>query len=102
VLHGIEEVMHADDCVILVQPFAAEIDRYQKVLAAGVGLRVVAIAQEETPFPTFRLPACLGFDRYLQLMAGWRLLTAAGQLRGIDIDRTARARKVGNAVDAPA
>jgi hypothetical protein len=31
-------------------------------------------------------------------MAGWRLLAAAGQWRGVDIDKTVRARKVGNAV----
>ncbi len=100
VLHGIEEVMAADDCVILIEPFAAEIDRYQSVLQDGVGLKVIAIASFATPFPTLQIPRCAGFDGYLQLMAAWRLLTAAGQLRGIDIDKTLRARKVGNAVEA--
>lgn len=97
VLHGIEEVMTVGDCVVLVEPFAAEMERYQNVLS-GIGVSVVAIAQDETPFPTLRLPQAAGFDNYLQLMAGWCLLTAAGQLRGVDLDRTLRARKVGNAV----
>lgn len=99
VLHGIEEVMRADDCVILVDPFETEIDRYQKVLCDGVGLTVIAIASFDTPFPTLRVPCVDGFNGYLQLMAGWRLLTAAGLTRGIDIDKTIRARKIGNAVE---
>jgi glucosamine--fructose-6-phosphate aminotransferase (isomerizing) len=98
VLHGIEEVMQPQDCVVLVEPFKAEMARYQTVLEKGVGLSVIAIAAQETPFPTLRIPACDGFDNYLQLMAGWRLLAAAGQWRGVDIDKTVRARKVGNAV----
>lgn len=99
VLHGIEEVMTQDDCVLLVEPFPAEMDRYRSVLEQGVGLKVIAISSEDTPFPTIRIPRLDGFDGYLQLAAGWSLLAAAGQLRGVDLDKTARARKVGNAVD---
>lgn len=98
VLHGIEEVMQPEDCVILIAPYPAEMERYANVLTKGIGLRVIAISAEETPFPTIRIPSLDGFDHYLQLLAGWTLLTAAGQRRGIDIDKTIRARKVGNAV----
>lgn len=98
ILHGIEEVMTPQDCIILIAPFAAEMDRYQSVLRDGVGASVIAISPDETPFPTIRIPQMDGFDSYFQLMAAWRLLTAAGQIRGIDIDKTLRARKVGNAV----
>jgi glucosamine--fructose-6-phosphate aminotransferase (isomerizing) len=100
VLHGIEEVMTAQEVVLLVEPYGAEIDRYQKVLRDGVGMQVLAIASFDTPFPTLRVPVSANFSGYLQLMAGWRLLAAAGILRGVDLDKTVRARKVGNAVDA--
>ena len=100
VLHGIEEVMRADEVVVLIEPYEQEIERYQKVLRDGVGLQVLAIASFDTPFATFRIPASKNFGGYLQLMAGWRLLAAAGVLRGIDLDKTVRARKVGNAVDS--
>lgn len=99
VLHGIEEVMTAQDVVLLVEPYGAEIDRYKKVLRDGVGMQVLAIASFDTPFPTLRIPASANFGGYLQLMAGWRLLAAAGILRSVDLDKTVRARKVGNAVD---
>ena len=99
VLHGIEEVMTAQEVVVLVEPYAEEIDRYQKVLRDGVNMPVLAIASFDTPFPTLRIPASRNFGGYLQLMAGWRLLAAAGLLRGVDLDKTVRARKVGNAVE---
>lgn len=98
ILHGIEEVMRPTDCVILVEPFAAETARYQSVLQQGVGLPVIALSAAATPFDTIRLPVIDGFDNYLQLMAGWSLLAAAGQMRGVDLDKTERARKVGNAI----
>lgn len=97
-LHGIEEVMTPHDVVILVTPFTQELDRYKSVLADKGIVRVVAVAHEDTPFPTWRLPSVDGFDPYLQLAAGWRLLAAAGIENGIDIDRPVRARKVGNAI----
>lgn len=100
VLHGIEEVMSQQDVVVLIEPYAAEMGRYQKVLSAGINLPVIAIASFATPFPTLRVPADKNFGGYLQLMAGWRLLATAGLLRGIDLDKTVRARKVGNAVEA--
>lgn len=100
VLHGIEEVMTAQDVVVLIEPYREEIARYQDVLQRGVRLPVLAIASFDTPFATLRIPAARAFSGYLQLMAGWRLLAAAGLLRGVDIDTPARARKIGNAVEA--
>lgn len=99
VLHGIEEVMRADEAVLLIEPYEDEIARYQKVLCDGVGIPVICIASYDTPFPTLRVPPSKNFGGYLQLMAGWRLLAAAGLLRGVDLDKTVRARKVGNAVE---
>ncbi len=97
ILHGIEEVLSAQDCVVLVDPFVAEIEKYKSVLQP-TGARVIAISPSQTPFATIEAPVVSGFTRYVQLMAGWSLLTAAGIMRGIDIDKPLRARKVGNAV----
>lgn len=99
VLHGIEEVMTPQDAVLLIEPYPQEIARYQQVLREGVKLPVLAIASFATPFPTLRIPHDMNFGGYLHLMAGWRLLAAAGLLRGVDLDKTVRARKVGNAVE---
>lgn len=96
-LHGIEEVMQADETVILIEPFRAEIEKYREVLSVKAGMRVFAIASFDTPFQTIKIPALEGFDGYFQLMAGWSVLVAAGLALGLDLDRPLRARKVGNA-----
>jgi glutamine---fructose-6-phosphate transaminase (isomerizing) len=98
VLHGIEEVMTGAEAVVLVEPFRAEIEKYQRILESGVGIGVVAISSFDTPFPTIRIPSVAGFDGYLQLMAGWNILVAMGLAGGIDLDRPQRARKVGNEI----
>lgn len=97
-LHGIEEVMQQDETVILIEPFKAEIDKYHDILSAKAGLRVMAIASFDTPFPTIKIPALDGFDTYLQMMAGWHMLVAAGLALDINLDKPLRARKVGNEV----
>jgi glucosamine--fructose-6-phosphate aminotransferase (isomerizing) len=97
-LHGTEEVVTKDDVLLLIEPFRSEITDLQAVFSEGLGIKVVAIASFETPFPTIMLPALPGFDAYLQLLAGWNVLVAAGLATGVDIDHPTRARKVGNAV----
>ncbi len=95
-VHGIEEVMREDELVVLVNPFPEEEEKFQTVLERGVGLKVIAIADRETRFPTIRV-AKAGLDApYLQLMAGWNLLVEIGLATGIDLDKPERARKVGN------
>lgn len=97
-LHGIEEVMQRDEILVLVDPFAAEIDKYRQILAEKTGVRIIAIASFDTPFPTIKIPAIEGFNAYLQLMAGWNLLVATGLACGINLDKPLLARKVGNGV----
>lgn len=97
-LHGVEEVMQAGDVLVLVEPFAEELENYKSTLADGAGVTVFAIAVDETPFPTITIPELGGFNGYLQLMAGWNLLAAAGIKAGVNIDQPARARKVGNSI----
>jgi glucosamine--fructose-6-phosphate aminotransferase (isomerizing) len=95
-VHGIEEVLDKDDIVFLVDPIVEEIEKFQKVLVDGVGLRVVAIASRETPFTTIRVPDAGEMNPYLFLCAGWNLLVEIGLAAGINLDKPKRARKVGN------
>jgi glutamine---fructose-6-phosphate transaminase (isomerizing) len=95
-LHGIEEVMSANDAVVVIEPFEAEEANFEQRLAKGVGLTVVAIATRQTRFPTIRIPALEGADEYIRLAAGWNLMTEIGLALGINLDKAERARKVGN------
>ena len=97
-LHGIEEVMRQDEVVILIDPFREEIEKYQKVLEQGTGIRIIAVSSTDTPFDTIRIPSLDGFNAYFQLMAGWNILVSVGLACGIDIDKPERVRKVGNAI----
>lgn len=95
-VHGIEEVMNADEVVIVIDPFAEEIEKFKEVLVDGVGMKVIAISSEDTIFPTIKIPKVAGFDKFLQLLAGWNVLVHVGVAAGIDLDKPQRARKIGN------
>jgi glutamine---fructose-6-phosphate transaminase (isomerizing) len=98
-VHGIEEIMDSGDVVILIRPFADEVDKFVDVLVKGVGLKVIAIDSRPTPFPTLLIPDNEETSAYLELAAGWDLLVHAGLDLGVDLDKPERARKVGNEVD---
>lgn len=95
-VHGIEEVMNPDEVVIVVEPFAAEEEKFQEVLVRGVGMKVFAIAARQTAFPTIRIPSVPGYDAVLQLLAGWNVLVHVGVRLGLNLDKAERARKIGN------
>jgi len=95
-VHGIEEVMTADEVVIVVSPFADEIDKFKEVLVDGVGMSVVAIHHEDTIFPTIKIPHDPDFTPYYEMAAGWSILIETGTALGVDVDHPQRARKVGN------
>jgi glucosamine--fructose-6-phosphate aminotransferase (isomerizing) len=97
-LHGIEEVMQKGEVLVLVEPFKEEVEKYRDVLAGRIGVNIVAISSFDTPFPTIKIPSLEGFNGYIQLLAGWNMLVAAGLASGVDLDKTLRARKVGNAI----
>ncbi len=97
-VHGIEEVMSPDDIVFVIDPIEDEIEKFQEVLEQGVGLKVVAIADRDTPFPTIKVPNAGAMNPYTYLCAGWNLLVEIGLSAGIDLDKPERARKVGNEV----
>ena len=95
-VHGIEEVMDKNDIVFVIDPIDDEIEKFQDVLVKGVGLKVVAIANRETPFTTILVPDAGEMNPYVYLSAGWNLLVEIGLALGIDLDKPERARKVGN------
>ncbi|MBN1416080.1 MAG: hypothetical protein JW973_13345 [Bacteroidales bacterium] len=95
-VHGIEEVMDKEDIVFVVDPIDDEIEKFQEVLVQGVGLKVVAIADRDTPFTTIRVPSAGEMKPYVFLSAGWNLLVEIGLAIGINLDKPERARKVGN------
>lgn len=95
-VHGIEEVMDPGDLVVVVDPIPDDAEKFHDVLIRGVGLKVVAVADHDTPFPTIRIPKLAEGAPYVQLAAGWNLLVEVGLALGMDLDRAERARKVGN------
>jgi glucosamine--fructose-6-phosphate aminotransferase (isomerizing) len=95
-VHGIEEVMNADEVLVAVDPFELEEAKLREVLVEGVGMQVVAISSRRTGFPTMLVPDAGGRQAYVELAAGWNLLVETGVSLGIDLDKPQRARKVGN------
>ena len=96
-VHGIEEVMNADDVVILINPFQAELEKIKQTLADGVGLTVIAVSDQDTIFPTITVEGGLGaLQNYVYLAAGWNILVEVGLALGVNLDKAERARKVGN------
>ncbi len=59
-------------------------------------LKVIAIADRDTPFTTLRVPDAGEMKPYVFLCAGWNLLVEIGLATGINLDKPERARKVGN------
>jgi glucosamine--fructose-6-phosphate aminotransferase (isomerizing) len=95
-VHGIEEVMNPDDVVILINPFRAELEKIKETLAEGVGLKVIAVSDEDTIFPTIKVKDAGELRNYVYLAAGWNILVEVGVHLGINLDKAERARKVGN------
>jgi len=96
VFHGIEEVMDADEVVVIIDPFKNDEEKYKDVLIDGIGLKVIAISTKKTIFPTIIIPEYGDFTNYLEIVAGWNLLVEVGINMGINLDKTFRARKVGH------
>jgi glucosamine--fructose-6-phosphate aminotransferase (isomerizing) len=95
-VHGIEEVMDASDVLIWVNPYPGSEEKFQKTLADGVGLQIIAIASRPTRFPTIVIPEVEHLSPFVQMAAGWNLIVEVGLHLGINLDKPLRARKVGN------
>jgi glutamine---fructose-6-phosphate transaminase (isomerizing) len=95
-IHGIEEVMLANDVMILIDPTPDEEPKFKKYLVDGVGITIIAISSRQTIFPTIIIDEYEDFNTYIQLAAGWNLLTECGLQLNIDLDKPQRARKIGN------
>jgi glucosamine--fructose-6-phosphate aminotransferase (isomerizing) len=95
-VHGVEEVMNADDVVIWIDPYADSEAKFAEVLEQGVGLSIIAVASRDTRFPTVRVPDAGDLAPFVHMAAGWNLLVATGLALGVNLDKPERARKVGN------
>jgi glucosamine--fructose-6-phosphate aminotransferase (isomerizing) len=95
-VHGVEEVMDAQELVIVVEPFESEEAKFRECLIDGVGLGVIAVSTRKTSFPTVVIPEAGDYQNYVEIAAGWNLLVEIGVSLGIDLDKPQRARKVGN------
>ena len=95
--HGVEEVMNAGDVVLWIDPIEDQEQKFEDVLAKGVGVNVICIASRDTRFPTIRIQDAGDLSGYVSMAAGWNLLVEAGLALGVDLDKPQRARKVGNA-----
>lgn len=95
-VHGIEEIMNRNEVLIVIDPFPAEVEKFKSALVDGVGIKVIAVASEETIFPTVRIPKVEGYQSVLGLLAGWNILVQVGVALGINLDKAERARKIGN------
>lgn len=95
-VHGIEEVMDKTEVVIWIEPFPAEMEKFNECLVKGVGLNIIAVSTKKTIFPTIIIPDGGQYAEYVQLAAGWNILVETGIALGINLDKPTRARKVGN------
>jgi glucosamine--fructose-6-phosphate aminotransferase (isomerizing) len=94
--HGVEEVMTGDQVVIWIDPYEDSEAKFDEVLCQGVGLKIIAIADRPTRFPTIQIPKAGDLSGYVQMAAGWNVLVEVGLKLGINVDKPERARKVGN------
>ncbi len=95
-VHGIEEVMDKSEVLIWVEPFQAELEKFNECLVKGVGMNIIAVSTKKTIFPTIIIPDGGQYAEYVQLAAGWNILVETGVSLGINLDKPTRARKVGN------
>lgn len=95
-VHGIEEIMQADDVVVWINPYPESEQKFYDVLVKGVGLSVIAVSTRSTLFPTVLIPDAGDLAGFVELAAGWNLLVEVGMSLGINVDKPQRARKVGN------
>lgn len=95
-VHGIEEIMHADDVLVWINPYQESEQKFSDCLVRGVGLTVVAISPRPTMFPTVSIPDQGDLAGFVEIAAGWNLLVEIGMKLGINVDKPQRARKVGN------
>jgi glutamine---fructose-6-phosphate transaminase (isomerizing) len=95
-VHGIEEVMDKTEVVIWIEPFPAEMEKFNECLVKSVGLNIIAVSTQKTIFPTIIIPDGGQYAEYVQLAAGWNILVETGIALGINLDKPTRARKVGN------
>ena len=95
-VHGIEEIMRPDEVVVVIDPFAAEIEKFKTTLVDGVGMTVIAVAAEERRFRRSAFRRVEGTRRRCNC---WPDGTSSSRWEwrwGSTLTRSVRARKIGN------
>ncbi len=95
-VHGVEEVMNPEDVVIWIDPYEDSEEKFDEVLAQGVGMTIIAVSSRQTRFPTIQIPEAGDLNCFVQMATGWNLLVEIGVRLGTNLDKPERARKVGN------
>ena len=95
-LHGVEEIMSKEDVVIFIKPFKTEYEKMHEIFEEKIGATVICISEQDTQFRTIKIPELDGYNEIFELMAGWNILVNTGLKLGINLDKPARARKIGN------
>ena len=88
--------MDKSEVLIWIEPFVTETDKFNECLVKAVGLNIIAVSTKKTILPTIIIPDGGQYAEYVQLAAGWNILVETGISLGINLDKPARARKVGN------
>ena len=95
-VHGIEEVMDAGDVLFVIEPIESELPKFKETLIDGVGMKVITISTKKTILPSLVVPEAGELQSLVNIAAGWNLLVEIGLALGVNLDKAARARKVGN------
>ena len=86
-VHGIEEVVDAQELVVVVEPFKSEEEKFCECSVDGVGLEVFEISTRKTSLPTVVIPEAGDYQSYVEIAADWNLLVEIGISLGVDLDR---------------
>lgn len=97
-LHGVEEVVTANDALVIFDMQPVHFERISKIYIESIGAKVIVIGQS--------FPGCISvptgktyeafFEGYQKLCLGWNILAKTGLQLGVNIDKPQRARKIGN------
>jgi len=77
--------MDKKEVLIWIEPFAAEMGKFNECLVKGVGMNIIAVSTKKTIFPTIIIPDGGQYAEYVQLAAGWNILVETGISLGIDL-----------------
>lgn len=95
-LHGIEEVISANDVIVLVDLMESEFRKIHEIYTKLIGCKVIAFTNS-SPFLNISVPKGTVYEEgYFKLATGWNMMVEAGIALNVELDKPIRARKIGN------